>query len=392
MAFNRYALLLHLLIFVSIADSTGVMVGGVTIRAAWIFAPFLYILLKSKSINSNEFFFISVFSFFHLISALFNSSYIGLTYVLWLLFNFFVFYMVGASNKISLNVDLTELFLVSGRMQILLGSLFVLINQHERLTFTYYEPSYMAVGLIPYLVFSIMMSKVSKIDLFCIALFVVLGQSALFLIFFLVTLIAKLISLENKAKVVLTILIILLSGILFFIDSYNNESRVNHIVVKTLVDEGVDIVAILERAGNRFPRMEAAYKVFVENIYIGIGPGNYSSYISGINFDDVTKGIPWHDVHGQPPVNIFIEAGINSGIIGLFFLFLVFFKFSFELLRSGYNKLFLIITLIFIAGLIEANYLRAYCWLFFGIVAGQLQRRCNVNSLLKNKVDGEFKK
>lgn len=373
MAFNRYSILLHALIFASIFDSSGVAIGGVTIRIAWVFAPLAILFLKSKKITSAETAFLLIFSFFHLASSLYKPYYAGFSYIIWIFFNFFVFYRTAASKDLFLYVDIPKIFIASGRLQIIIGALCMLLFQQERLTFTYYEPSYMAVGLIPYITFSLLSRKVDLLDVFCISLFVVLGQSALFIILLLFTLSARLFMRGNKYKVLITSTLVSIASATFVFDSYNNDSRANHLLVRAIVDEGFDLLTLLDRAGNRIPRMEAAYLVFAENPLLGIGPGNYSNHINNIDFTHITHGIPWLEVYGQPPVNIFLEAGINAGIFGLLSLSLVFAWFTLiSLFRCKDRRYFLIIILIFLAGLIESSYLRAYCWLFFGIVAGQV--------------------
>lgn len=373
MSFSRYTILLHALIFASIFDSSGVAIGGVTIRIAWVFAPLAILFLKSKKITLAEAAFLLLFSFFHLASSLYNAYYAGFSYIIWIVFNFFVFYRVAGSKEIFLYIDIPKIFVVSGRLQIIIGALWMLFFQQERLAFTYYEPSYMAVGLIPYMAFSLLNRKINIVDVFLISLFVALGQSALFIILLLLTLSVRLFLTGNKYNIFLIAALLFISSSAFVIDSYNNDSRANHLLVRAIVDEGFDLLTLLDRAGNRFPRMEAAYLVFTENLPLGIGPGNYSNHIQNIDFTHITNGIPWLEVHDQPPVNIFLEAGVNAGIFGALLLFLVFAWFALiSLFRCKDRRYFVIIILTFVAGLIETSYLRAYCWIFFGIVAGQV--------------------
>jgi hypothetical protein len=388
MPVQNYTLLLHALILVSIFDASGFSVGGVTIRVAWLFAPLIMLFVRLKPITLVELCFLFSFCFFHLISSLYNQSYPGLSYIVWILFNFFIFYRVAASIEIYSIIDVSKIFIISGRIQVIIGAILVFLSQHDRLTFTYYEPSYMAIGLVPYLVFSILRRRVDRFDLFCIILFVALGESALFVLLLLITLSVKILSTNKKHTLfVFTALFFFLSTF-FIIDSYNNESRANHILIKKIVDNGIDITSLVERAGNRFPRMEAAYEVFVDNLLFGVGSMNYSNYISNIDFSHITGGVPWLEVQNLPPVNIFIEAGLNAGIFGSLLLFAVFARFTFTtLIRGNDYRYFLIVFLIFVAGLIESNYLRAYCWLFFGIVAGQtLNNRKKFRSSLQSTV------
>lgn len=373
MSFSRYTLLLHALIFTSIFDSSGVSIGSFTLRIAWAFAPLATLFVKSKKITLPEIAFLLFFSFFHLASLLYNSTYAGFSYIIWIIFNFFIFYRIAASREFFLYVDISKLFVVSGRLQIIIGTLLVLFSQQERLAFTYYEPSYMAVGLIPYMTFSLLNKKIETVDIFFIILFVALGQSALFILLLTLTLSARLLLTSNKWKIFLTASLLSIASTVFIIDSYNNDTRANHLLVRAIIDEGFDLLTLLDRAGNRFPRMEAAYSAFAENLLLGVGSGNYYNYIYNIDFTHITHGIPWLEVHNQPPVNIFLEAGINAGIFGALLLVMVFTRFIFlSLFQCNDRRYFLIIILTFVAGLIETSYLRAYCWIFFGIVAGQV--------------------
>lgn len=383
---RKPSILFHALIFFSISDLSGISFGDITIRVGWLMAPLILLFIKSKPITFKEITFLFIFSFLHLISSIYNSNQAGFYYIFWIFFNFLIFYRTAASSDFSANIDIPKILIINGRIQIAIGTLLVLFLQQERLTFTYYEPSYMAVGLIPYIVFSLTRQKVKSIDLFCIALFIGLGQSALFVFLIFATLSAKLLTSKNKYKILLTAFLILISGITFTLDSYENESRTNHTLVKSIVDDGFEIITLIDRAGNRIPRINAAYEVFSENIYLGIGPGNYSNHIANINFDHITNGIPWLSVHDQPPVNIFIEAGINSGIFGLILLLVVFLRFTYLSLRYGNNyELPLIIFLTFLSGLIETNYLRAYCWVSFGIISGLLLNQQVVKNNLRNR-------
>ena len=371
MSFNRRCIFLHALILISIFDASALTVGGVSIRAAWMLAPFAIIFLGSKQITSTEIAFLFFFSFAHLASSLYNSYYAGFLYILWIFFNFFIFYRVAGSKKFCLQVDVPKIFVVSGRLQIIIGAILIFIFQGERLSFTYYEPSYMAVGLIPFMVFSLLNNKIQVIDMLCISLFVALGQSALFVILLLIVLSVRLFQNTGAYKILLTASFLLAAIAIFVIDSYVNESRANHVLIKTIIDDGVDFFVFLDRGGNRFPRMEAAYDVFSKNILLGVGPGNYSNYISSVDFSYITRGIPWLEVHNQPPVNIFLEAGVNAGILPAFIMLVVFSRFAFlSYFLCNDRRYFMIIILVFVAGFLETSYLRAYCWLFFGVVAG----------------------
>jgi hypothetical protein len=377
---KRYNFILHALILISILDFSGIVVSDMTVRVGWLFAPLLILFVKPKSITTAEACFLSLFTSFHLISCLYNSHYSGLVYVVWIVFNYLVFYRIAASSGIALNVDISKVFIQSGRIQILFGAFLVFISQHERITFTYYEPSYMAIGLIPYITFSLLNRKVLKFDMFCIFLFLALGQSALFILFVVLIISGKLWAERKTSKPFFVLILIAFSGAVFFIDAYNNEQRANHLFVATIVDQGFSLLTFLDRAGNRFPRMAAAFEVLTHNFYFGIGSGNYPRFVSNLDFTHLDRGLPWLSVENQPPINIFLEAGINAGIFGALVIFIVFVRFAFLAFpRSNDWRYFFVVSLTFIAGLVEANYLRAYCWIYFGIIAGHV--RFGINRL-----------
>ena len=157
-----------------------------------------------------------------------------------------------------------------------------------------------------------------------------------------------------------------------------DDNNINHNFIMQHYDNGFNLdtlLIIMERGGNRVPRMEAAFIVARDNLVIGIGAGNYFKEIQNINFESSIIFSDSAEIYNKPPTNIFLELIINIGLFGgVFLLFIIIsfiYKIKHSILAASKKKIYISICFTYlIMSNFDSNYLRAYAWVAFGLISG----------------------
>ncbi|WP_156943158.1 O-antigen ligase family protein [Pseudogulbenkiania sp. MAI-1] len=386
---SKAVLSLHILLFTAGWDLSAINISGFSVRLAWILLLAIPLLIPIAKHKKTALAFIILFYLVHVFSSLLSDNPLqGLLYSFWIVFTYLFFLHFACSACNILQAQTWNVILVNGRLQIFFAFLLYLTGIQERANFIYYEPSYMAIALIPYVATIFHLRNIKGIDVAALISYIISSQSGNFLVVLLLAgLLRFLMGGLNMRKLKLLFLIFL-GGLLFTYYLLHDESNINHATAKAILTSGASIdsaIAIAERGGNRVPRMQVALEIFWENPFTGIGPTNYISHIDGRNFSHITKDIPWIDPEGQPPTNAFIEAGVNAGILAVILLTVPFFYIiKKNRLRSHHSDDSKIVSaagiIIFIMMNLDSNYLRAYVWVFFGLAISSLSWRIKQNA------------
>lgn len=372
---NKSELILHILLLLCGWDLSAVDFGGFNFRLAWVPLPLLLFHTQKFKIPYEYFLYVFFFFFLHLLSSIWSGVLIkGAAYSIWILFSYYFFFSIGFYCARNIGNRVFDVFLINGRFQIFCAAVMYFWGLQDRAHFIYYEPSYMAIALIPYVISSFWHSNNKTLDFSFILLFLALSQSGNFVFVLLLASLCKIYSIRRDKyfPIILTSFSVLFSS--FFLYLNFDENNINHNLAVSIMNTGVNwdaIWLVIERGGNRIPRMQVAFDVLIQNLLLGTGPSNYTSYIQGIDFSHITNGFEDIEPYGKPPTNIFIEAGLNSGIFGIAILLIFFIYFLVKARKVNGRSVRVQITsivFIYLAMLqLDSNYLRAYVWVGFGV-------------------------
>lgn len=394
----RLIFLFNAIYFVAISDITSVSVGGGNIRLAWALLPFLIMWTPRQKHRLAPLAVLLAFFCVHVIAALFAGTIVrGVVYSSWIIFNYIFFFRPAYKISLELKEGIWDAFLWGGRVQIVVAVILVAIGVHERARFIYFEPSYFAMGLVPYIFCAVFRSKQRAFDAGLISLGVIFSQSANLLIALLIVGIFWLIS---NRKVVTTLLLLLVAAIVAsvgFINALNDQSNPNHGVVAWIADNGINwdlVEVILTRSGNRIPRIQAAIEVIGSEWIFGLGPGNYSDLSEKFQFDELSGGLEYLDPTGMPVINVLLEATANAGIFAAAIILVIYLYYLRRAWRTtaGKQRLVILGSLITYGVMLqfESSYLRAYVWMAFGVFSSKITSiSTNTKFKLSNPLSGE---
>lgn len=368
---------LFILFLVASSDRLGIMVGGAAIKPLWILLfPIALIMLAGK-IEKTSLAYAAVFFIFHLTSLFLNNiNAHGLIYSAQIIVFYILFFNVAYSISRRLHsVKTLQIISISGRFQIICSILLCILKVDARATFLYYEPSYMAIALIPYTMLVISQASSKKVDLLFIAGFLYFGGSANYLLILIIAILIVTLSggLEKssifKSMAIGSLVLLVFLAIALFGNKTNSAFIQNNAEKVNFEDFGL---LLIDRTGNRVPRLITAFDAVVENPIFGIGPGNYNKYTE-LSFNEFYLA-DWTSPEGLPPTNVLLESQINAGILGVLTVVLFWLSTIRRLRRLPKTEIKLIflgtITIMAVVMQIESTYLRPYLWIFFGIIYG----------------------
>ncbi|MCE8040710.1 hypothetical protein HOP60_00905 [Halomonas daqingensis] len=275
-------------------------------------------------------------------------------------------------------------------IQIFIAALLVLLGIHDRAQFLYYEPSYFALALTPLFAFlslNIINGNILKVSTFIYVLSVFIffffsksanGLLILFLSFFTVSFLIFFSSgFKGKRHVILSISAITFLGffiavpVLVYLRGYGGDDLLLTSLQKVIFSSD-KLDFLVDRVGNRLNRILLAIDVFKDNIFVGVGPGNYVNYIENIEHElyDVPA---WLNPYGRPAINMYIEVAAATGVLGLFAFLLilgsvVFGSVSGLRFSAEYLVIFAAIIVFLVAINFESSYLRLYFWAWVGML------------------------
>lgn len=392
---------LFLSVFFIGADILSITIAGSNFRFIQFLLPiFAFKLIFYRRIFLNREILAFLLMLFCFSFSLYDSSNLlkSLMYVFWLIFNYFFVYLYFKYYGDLYKKELYEIIIIVCRLQIIVAIILVVIGVHERAQIFFYEPSYFGMFLLIFgscIAAQVIKNDYSKFFLFDLILFLislVFTQSmtqSIGVFFLLICII--ILKINNKKQfiyliVFLTIFSFVISKLLLlFLGDTNNLLIKTFFNIFTFNDIDSIIDFIIDRGGNRVPRMLCAFDIWKNNFWTGIGLGAYESYLQNIDTSIYLRGIyPWEEsIEDRPPINIFLELLSTTGVIGLFGFVLFFIISGKNLWFLKYDTISLsyllsFITFVFVLNF-ESNFLRLYFWMIFGLLIG------STSSILKEK-------
>lgn len=325
--------------------------------------------------DSKWFYLLFCFFFIHSITALISDDPLkGIIYSGWIIFTYFTFFRLAVDCARRLGPWVWEVLIINGRFQIITAIALVAIGVHERAKFGYYEPSYMAVGLIPYIFAATFLSKRKLLDATLVVLILVFSQSANLILVIVIGLFCWLFLAKFSLRTIVALAAVILVFSLLLTFTLRNSGNPNFVVVNLFLENGISLDTVitgLERGGNRVPRIEAAWEVAKKYLFTGVGSGNYVQYTNIRNYSHISDGKSWLDPSGLPAVNVLLEAVTNAGLLAALLLVLIYYfmwhhasKHPDKLVRYAILCGLLAIAIVM---QLESNYMRAYLWVAFGL-------------------------
>ena len=354
---------------------------------------YLKLLIKKKLIVKNELIFLLLFLFTASISLFYSNNVTkGIANIIWIAYNYFVIFLIFKYLSMKYYNTIFRLLVYSFRLQIIIATLLYLLGLQHRAYLFYYEPSYFAIALIPYISivyykFKTKEKKYLYFDVVLILMALVITKSALLLLILLLIIFIYLInniSLKSMITFLLFTVIISILTIInkdYFLLYINNNLLLNtfyHIISSNSIQDLVTF--LIERGGNRIPRVHLAWDIFLSHPIFGVGIGNYENYTNLIDTSAYLFGNPWDEpIYGKPAVNIFLELLSSVGIVGFmsFVLFISYLlrKVKFRYLDTIQKSYMLAFFLTIIVLMFESNYLRLYVWMIMGLLAGSFEHK-----------------
>ena len=283
--------------------------------------------------------------------------------------------------------EMEQSVLYSFRVQILIGLLLFLLHQQvdlegiSRIHLLYYEPSYFAFALVIYtgIVFFKTLTQgwrpmAFDLGMLLIALFIT-KSATLMIGFVIIYALGNLMTDFQWKKVAWGLgIVAILLGVSYAYATYETDLLAR--TLQIFFSSGDVFFALIDRGGNRFPRIEAASYIFQHNLWLGVGIGNYESYTTHVDLSAFSRGTGDLAVENKPAVNIYLELLATTGIptATAFFAFLIR---TLTLRRvsamDDRQKSYLLglIGLLILLNF-DGNYLRPYLWMILGLFSGSI--------------------
>lgn len=386
-------LFIHLFCFISLlligADTWGVELLGVNFRVDQIFLCIFALLLVFKgAYRLTAYGWILAFVFFSFLSTLFAVSiFRGVLFFCSILYNvLFLFYGL-ASYVRHYGFDMfLRIFRLTMKVQffiLLFQFLLKLVTGYElpflpsygeymgiyRFQLWFYEPSYLATYLMLWFTFSLIQlllggkrEYVTDV-LMCLIMFLISTSTSGFVGIALAVFVVYCMWLSRG--ITLKKLLFPLLLLVIFLVCLAAFPSVFEVFLGRLFDSSLD-----DASGGRIQGWAETWRVFLENPFFGVGPGNYGIYLG--------------QDEGYVPTNVSLELLATLGIGG----FVAFYGMTCSLCvravrlyrREKTKTSFLImafaVALILFTIILQVNqgYLRLYHWMCFGILYGALER------------------
>ena len=385
----NYKLVLILLTFLSLGmDLFSAKFFGLTVRFS-LLAPILltvYLIARAQYRLITKPI-ILVLLFFSFISLLFSINFkLSLNYYIYLLFIYI--FLISSIYSLFYSTDKYLIFMMYINSFRVLSIILIieyllkvfglyidetyLLRAHAWL----YEPSYVAILLCPYLTYSLLKLRASKID-FLLNIFVLVSLQSIF--GFLALILNLLIINFNKKSIIKAILICILIILLYFLIQDLDNFYINRLLGAIRSDNYLLIDGLIIRGGIRYPMMEWGWQVFQQNWLwgIGIGADQFYTQINSppANLYDLGFGISYDEL-GGPFINIFTATGALMGIIPMIALLIipidVYKKYIINKTGMGVELKSLLIGFFIMNILLifEGTIFRLYYWALYALILG----------------------
>ena len=302
----------------------------------------------------------------------------SILYIAWVIFSYGVifplFYYFAREHRDSF----LDGIVLAGRAQIIIGALLVILHLQIRARLLYYEASYFAYGLVPYctiviwrLLHKIRQNRTLDCGLLVLAVLTT-GSATLMLIIVLIWLLSAIV-IGLKAKQVIRMIMAAAALIVGLIIYAQFAHDLIAYTINSVLDSGNLIVALLDRAGNRIPRLLGATYIFQQHPMVGVGIGQYRNFSNTVNLSKF-NGSAWNSAGDNQAINIYLELLVTTGIptACVFFLFLlrtVTLR-KVRALDDQQKIVYISLMAMLIMLNFEANYLRPYLWMMLGAYTG----------------------
>jgi O-antigen ligase len=374
-AATRDVILFTTFYFVAAADITSIQIGGGGIRLAWAALPLLLLLLPAARDDRFTVNCVAALFLVHIVAALASGEFFkGFVYSVWILINYVCFFRAGFILSRKMGDRVWDAFLIGGRIQVVLGIAMVAAGLRDRTQFIYFEASYFAIGLVPYMFSVVFWSRIKPIDYALLIAALATNQSANMLIALVIAVFFGLISNRRFKTGILMLLLVPALAYAAFQIVLRNPSNPNYGLFKYIESNGFDLdlfTQLAGRTGNRFPRIQAALDVLDGHWWLGIGPGRYVELTQNMNFDYISGGLPYFEPAGLPVINVLLEATASAGLVAAAILVVYSLYLTKRVLKvrdAAARRIMLgALIALFIMLQIESSYLRAYVWFTFGV-------------------------
>lgn len=365
--------------FCSLVSVDLLQVGGLRLTLVPMFIYGLISIFRSQKIDKNIYF-VSLFAIL-CVPSLINSYNIPKSagYLIWIIFSF-----------ISISIPFKKLYaadsqatidglMLGYRFQIVLGALLFLSGLQVRAHVFYYEPSYFALALVPYVVFIIndfvnnKRKHVADIFLLIVALYITKSANLMFvsgLGFMTVFLLGGV----GLRKIMYVSLISILGIVGLYLYATNSNDLVATTIYK-IFSSADSLNAATERTGNRWYRAALTFDTSLSTFW-GVGIGAFMEF-SISKYFPAYSGLPQYlSPIGYPPINIYLEIIATCGWLA----FCIWIIWHFKMIKSAINSSvfspFIVATFItaMLALSIESNFLRPYYWMLIGLIISEGQK------------------
>jgi hypothetical protein len=274
-------------------------------------------------------------------------------------------------------IDVMVLFY---RFSVLMTLPLVALGIQERGSFTFYEPSYYAVALIPYFCItfyrlSVGGARAAAIDCFTVLAAVIASKSfSMALWSFVAFLWMRVIAKKLRPIQLLAVfgIIAALFSLACLFDS-RTQAAIEIFRDASADPEWFANIAI-HLAGNRVQRVYMAWDIACSHTILGVGLGVFKNYTTNfLGYSDYSiMGISASDFEVETnAVCIYLEILAETGILGASGFLLLLFR----IYRTGRSRAFVLPMVIafllsMISLVIESSYLRPYIWALYGTILG----------------------
>ncbi|EMI5800813.1 TPA: O-antigen ligase family protein [Klebsiella aerogenes] len=361
-----------------------IQVSGLRLTLLPLLAYGLYLLLRSMKIDK-WFFYVLIFALTCLPSVFFSTNEgKSLGYLIWIIFNYIsisiVYKHLITNNKDNALVGIRDAY----RFQIIIGALLTFSGIQYRAQVLYYEPSYFALSLTPYVVMIVssitaigknknLINYTGKIDWFLIAIALYTTKSANLIFVFLISII--ILSMIGKGKfkktLLMSLVVLFIFGIFYFYSQGKDDLLST--TFQNFINSSNKFNAAMDRTGNRWPRAQLTYDIAMSTFW-GIGIGAFEEYTLS-HFLPMYSGLTdYLSPIGYPAINIYFEIAATCGWLALVVWLFWHYKMLSEASKNKSDNPVIICSLIvaMLALFIESNFMRPYYWMLIGLVMGQI--------------------
>jgi hypothetical protein len=370
-----------------------IQIFGVRISLVPLFFYGVYIVYKNKSVDV-WFLYVFFFSVACIPSVFFSHNpEKSIGYLFWIIFNYFSISVVYKHLVVTNRSEAIFGIRDSYRFQIVIGGVLYFSGMQFRAQVLYYEPSYFAIALIPFIVIVFCdllkngikqessTKNTSYIDLILLLVALYTTKSANMILVGMLTAIIVSLYGEGKIKKIIIMFLLFIASWLLLSWYSNNYNDLLSTTFQKIANADSFFDAILERTGNRWPRAQLTFDTAMHTFW-GVGIGAFKEFTSDNYFPKFVEIPAYYSPLANEAVNIYFEIAASCGWIALAIWLFFHFNMLKKISSDERNARILVCSLIvaMLALFIESNFLRPYYWMLIGMVMGQVSLSKNIRS------------